>query len=101
MPDDMTTAELDEVKDEIETAKLARQLVKKWEEIQKAAEERLVEALGDADAGTVGGRVVLTHKQITRTNWNSEKLKADLGKGADLYRRPITYRKFDYLGDET
>jgi predicted phage-related endonuclease len=101
MPDDMTTAELDEVKDAIDTARQARRLVKKWEAIQKQAEETLTEALGDADAGTVGGRTVLTHKQITRTNWDSEKLKADLGLIAEQYRRPVTYRKFDYLGDET
>lgn len=92
--------DLDAVKDQIEAAQRARKMIKRWKEVQEASEQAITELLGDADAGTIGGRVVLTHKERSRKIWDGDRLETDLGAVADEYRKEITFRQFDYLGDE-
>lgn len=63
----------------------ARAEQSKWKEIEAAAKSAILEALGDAEEGTVDGRVVLTRKTITTSRLDGKALRKAMPDVAEAF----------------
>lgn len=67
--------------------------IKYWDGELSRVKEELTKLLGDAEEGTIEGRVVVTHKPIDRFNEGAfKKLYPDMHR---LYTRELTKVAFD------
>lgn len=66
---------IDALADDVETIRLAKAEQEKWKAVEDAARGRLEAAMGEAEEGTVAGRVVVKLAHRTRRGLNQAKTK--------------------------
>lgn len=81
------------VRDLLADRAAAQAAIKVAEADKARVEAELVALIGDAEALTVGGRVVATRKQITAHRLDQAALRADHPDIAEQYTRPAPYRR--------
>lgn len=68
--------------------------VKQWEEIRDRAKERITEALGTAETGTVDGAPVVRWSYVSRDVVDVKKLREQFPDVAEQFTRTTMSRRF-------
>lgn len=72
-------ADLTNLAAEVESLRVARLNIAKWNEVKEAMEERIKEAMGDEPEGTIDGHTVITYKPSEPgVTLDVKKLQAEL-----------------------
>lgn len=69
---------LDDLASTWRTVQMARAKAKEWTSIADAAMATIKEHVGEAETGTIAGRVAIRHTTRTVTRVDSKKLRAEL-----------------------
>lgn len=90
---DETTVAIDTHTELLQRWTEARANASAWKKLEEELGDELLKAIGDADAATVNGRKVVTHRP--RAGYNTTAIRAS---HPDLYERfvvPVTKETFD------
>lgn len=84
---------LDEIQDLVFMETMLRQYVDDWKEKLAACQDKIKEAMGGAEVGTVNGKVVFTWKRIDRLNETA--LRKAYPAMAEAYTHLVEVPKLD------
>lgn len=88
------STELDELAGWLEIYKAAKAQIAKAEEAAAVAREKIEDAMGDDEVGTVGGEPVVRWTVVHSERFDQKKAKAILGDDAAACMVPTTSRRF-------
>lgn len=94
----MTSKAIDEVAGWVDVIRVAQQQIAQKQEVIAHARERIEDALGDAEVGTVDGAPAVRWTYVTSTRFDQKKAKAILGDEADACMTETTTRRFTLVG---
>ena len=93
---------LDELAGWVDIYRAAQDTIAKAEEAKAVARERIEDALGDDEVGTLAGQPVVRWTYVHSERFDQKKAKAILGDDAAACMVPQTSRRFTLVtGDES
>jgi predicted phage-related endonuclease len=100
MSTDKDTVPIDELAQWIDVYRGARAEADKWGELADRARERITEALGEAEIGTIGGKPAVRHTIVQRSQLRSAKLRAEYPEICDAFTVSTTQRRFTLVDND-
>jgi predicted phage-related endonuclease len=100
MSTDRESVPIDELAQWIDVYRGARAEADKWSELANRARERITQALGDAEIGTVGGTPAVRHTIVHRPQLRTAKLRAEHPEICDAFTVTTTQRRFTLVDKE-